>query len=180
MSVFSLRYARAFQQVAASQHLDREHVRQQLGDFSATFQASRELREFLGNPSLEEADKLKVLDAVSSRVGLCPTVRNFIAVLMRHERLGSMDEIVGEYQTLADEANGMAEVEIVSAKPLAEEERTLLQGKAGELAGSNVRVTWTEDASLLGGAVIRLGSRVYDGSVRGQLAQMKQHLAGAR
>jgi len=180
MSVFSLRYARAFQQVAASQNLDRDQVRQQLADFAGTFHASRELREFLSNPSLEEADKLKVLDAVAGRVGLSKTVRNFIAVLMKHERLDAMDEIVLEYQALADEANGIADVEIVSAKPLAEDERNLLQGKAGELAGGGVRVTWSEDAALLGGAVIRLGSRVYDGSVRGQLQQMKQHLAGTQ
>ncbi len=179
MSVFSLRYARAFEQVAAAQHLDGDQVRQQLADFSATFHASRELREFLGNPSLEKEDKLKVLDAVVGRTGISKTVRNFIAVLMDHERLDAMDEIVAEYKTISDEANGIAEVEIVSAKPLDNAERTLLQGKAGELAGSNVRVTWSQDAALLGGAVIRLGSRVYDGSVRGQLQQMKQHLAGA-
>ncbi len=178
MSVFSLRYARAFEQVAAAQHLDRDEVRQQLADFSATFASSRELREFLGNPSLEPADKLKVLDAVAGRVGMSRAVRNFVAVLMDHERLGSLDEIVAEYKTLADEAHGVAEVEIVSAKPLADDERNLLQWKAGELAGSNVRVTWSEDASLLGGAVIRLGSQVFDGSVRGQLQQMKEHLAG--
>ncbi len=86
---------------------------------------------------------------------------------------------MAEYKTISDEANGIAEVEIVSAKPLAEDERNLLQWKAGELAGSDVRVTWSEDASLLGGAVIRVGSQVFDGSVRGQLQQMKEHLAGA-
>ncbi len=179
MSVFSLRYARAFQQVVAAQHLDVNGVRQQLNDFSETLGNSRDLREFLGNPSLEPADKLKVLDAVAVRVGLEKTVRNFIAVLMEHERLGSLDEIVAEFRTISDEANGIAEVQIVSAKPLAEDERNLLQWKAGELAGSNVRVTWSQDASLLGGAVIRLGSQVFDGSVRGQLQQMKEHLAGA-
>ena len=179
MSVFSLRYARAFEQVAAAQHLEGDAVRQQLTDFSATLAVSRDLREFLGNPSLEPSDKLKVLDAVAARVGMSRTVRNFIAVLMEHERLGALDEVVAEYMTLADEARGIAEVEIVSAKALAEDERNLLRWKAGELAGSDVRVTWSEDASLLGGAVIRLGSQVFDGSVRGQLEQMKAHLAGA-
>ena len=105
-------------------------------------------------------------------------VRNFIAVLMDHERLHFLREITEEYGSLADEANGIHEVEITSAKPLSDDERNMLQWKAGELAGTNVRVQWTEDAALLGGAVIRLGSRVYDGSVRGQLQQLKQHLAG--
>ncbi|GAA3757870.1 ATP synthase F1 subunit delta [Terriglobus aquaticus] len=179
MAAFELRYARAFQQVAQAQGLNNDQVRQQLADFSSTLHNSRELREFLSNPSLEQHDKLKVLDAVAGRIGIDKTVRNFLAVLMDHERLGSLDDVVAEYQAMADAANGVAEVEIVSAKPLAEDERNLLQWKAGELAGSNVRVRWSEDASLLGGAVIRLGSRVYDGSVRGQLEQMKEHLAGA-
>lgn len=178
MAAFTLRYARAFQQVASAQNLNVDSVRQQLQDFSGTLENSRELREFLLNPALQQGDKLKVLDAVSARVGLEKPVRNFVAVLMDHGRLESLGEIIAEYSTLADEANGIYEVEIVSAKPLEQRERDLLQWKAGELAGSNVRVTWKEDAALLGGAVIRLGSRVYDGSVRGQLQQMKQHLAG--
>jgi F-type H+-transporting ATPase subunit delta len=179
MAAFELRYARAFQQVTAAQNLNIDAVRAQLVDFAATFDESHDLREFLRNPALPQADKLKLLDAVSARVGLDKTVRNFIAVLMDHGRLSSMREIAAEYSTLADQANGISEVEITSAKPLDEGERNLLQGKASELAGGNVRVTWSQDAELLGGAVIRLGSSVYDGSVRGQLQQLKQHLAGA-
>jgi len=178
MATFTLRYARAFQQVAVAQHLNVDAVRSQLSDFGKTFDDSRELREFLLNPALAQADKLNVLDAIGSRIGLDKPVRNFIAVLMDHDRLHFLTEIVEEYSALADEANGISEVEIVSAKPLSDDERNLLQGKAGELAGGNVRVQWSEDAALLGGAVIRLGSRVYDGSVRAQLQQMKQHLAG--
>ncbi len=178
MATFTLRYARAFQQVAVAQNLNVDAVRTQLADFGKTFDDSRELREFLLNPSLPQADKLKVLDAIGSRIGIEKTVRNFIAVLMDHDRLHFLGEILEEYSTLADEANGIREVEIVSAKPLSDDERNLLQGKAGELAGTKVRVQWSEDAALLGGAVIRLGSRVYDGSVRAQLQGMKQHLAG--
>ena len=179
MATFTLRYARAFQQVTAAQNLNVDSVRTQISDFAETFEASRELREFLLNPSLPQADKLKVLDAVGARVGLDKPVRNFIAVLMDHERLHFLREIAAEFGSLADEAKGIHEVEIISAKALSDDERNLLRWKAGELAGSDVRVQWTEDAALLGGAVIKLGSRVYDGSVRGQLDQMKQHLAGA-
>ncbi len=178
MATFTLRYARAFQQVAIAQNLNVDAVRTQLSDFGKTFDGSRELREFLLNPALPQSDKLGVLDAIGTRVGLDKPVRNFIAVLMDHDRLHFLREIVEEYSALADEASGISEVEIVSAKPLTDDERNLLQGKAGELAGGNVRVQWSEDAALLGGAVIRLGSRVYDGSVRAQLQQMKQHLAG--
>ncbi len=179
MAAFTLRYARAFQQVTSAQNLDLDAVRAQLHDFAGTFEASRELREFLLNPSLQQADKLKMLDAVAGRIGMNKAVRNFIAVLMDHQRLDALDEIIAEYSLLADEAKGISDVEIVSAKPLSDVERNLLKWKAGELAGSDVRVAWRQDESLLGGAIIRLGSRVYDGSVREQLRQMQQHLAGA-
>ena len=179
MATFTLRYARAFQQVTAARDLNVDAVRGQLQDFAGTFDCSRELREFLLNPALPQGDKLKVLDAIAARTGMDKAVRNFVAVLMDHQRLGSLHEIVAEYNVLADKANDISEVESVSAKPLSDEDRNLLQGKARELAGGKVRVAWAEDASLIGGAMIRLGSRVYDGSVRGQLQQMKQHLAGA-
>lgn len=178
MAAFELRYARAFQQVAAAQNLNIDTVRQQVADFAGTLDGSRELREFLLNPALPHEDKVKVLDAVASRVGLDKPVRNFVAVLMDHGRLESLREIAAEFSTIADEANGIAEAEITTAKPLTEEEKQLLGGKAGQLAGSRVRVTWQQDATLLGGAVIKLGSQVYDGSVRGQLQQLKRHLAG--
>jgi F-type H+-transporting ATPase subunit delta len=178
MAAFELRYARAFQQVAAAQKLNIDAVRGQLADFAATFDGSRQLREFLMNPTLSQPDKLKVLDAVAVKVGLDKPVRNFIAVLMDHGRLEFLKEISAEYGVIADEANGISEVEIVSAKQLDTTERTLLEDKASQLAGSKVRVTWAEDAALLGGAVIKVGSQVYDGSVRAQLQQMKAHLAG--
>ena len=179
MAAFELRYARAFQQVTAAQGMNIDAVRSQLADFAATFETSRNLREFLLNPALPQADKLKVLDAIAARVGLDKTVRNFIAVLMDHGRMGSLRDITAEYSSLADEASSIAEVEITSAKPLETNERNLLESKASELAGTKVRVTWSQDAALLGGAVIRLGSSVYDGSVRGQLQGLKAHLAGA-
>lgn len=178
MAAFELRYARAFQQVAAAQNLNIDSIRQQVADFAGTLDSSRDLREFLLNPALAHEDKVKVLDAIAARVGMEKSVRNFVAVLMDHGRLESLREIAAEFSTLADEANGIAEAEITSAKPLSEEEKQLLGGKAGQLAGSRVRVTWQQDPTLLGGAVIKLGSQVYDGSVRGQLQQMKRHLAG--
>jgi F-type H+-transporting ATPase subunit delta len=178
MAAFELRYARAFQQVTAAQGMNIDAVRSQLEDFAATFDNSHNLREFLLNPALPHEDKLKVLDALAARVGLDKTVRNFVAVLMDHGRMHFLRDIAAEYSSLADEANSIAEVEITSAKPLENSERSLLESKASELAGGKVRVTWSEDAALLGGAVIRLGSSVYDGSVRGQLQGMKAHLAG--
>ncbi|MBB5339469.1 ATP synthase F1 subunit delta [Tunturiibacter gelidoferens] len=179
MSVLSLRYAHAFASVAASAHLNAAAAQQQLGDFSGTLAGSHDLREVLMNPSIANEQKLKVLDAIASRIGMFPQVRNFIAVIMDHQRLDELDEILNEYHVLADEQSNVAEAEITSARPLNDQDRAELEAQVAKLAGGRVRATYHQDATLLGGAVVRLGSTVYDGSIRGQLQQLKQKLVNA-
>jgi F-type H+-transporting ATPase subunit delta len=179
MSVLSLRYAHAFASVAASTHIDVTAAQQQLQDFSGTLADSRELREVLMNPSISNEQKLNVLDAIAERIGMFPQVRNFIAVIMRHQRLDELDEILTEYHAVADEQSNMAEAEITSARPLNGDDRIELEAQVAKLAGGRIRATYYQDASLLGGAVVKLGSTVYDGSIRAQLQQLKQKLVNA-
>jgi F-type H+-transporting ATPase subunit delta len=179
MSALTLRYAHAFASVAASNHLDANAAQQQLRDFSETFADSRELREVLMNPSIGNDQKLKVLDAVAGRIGMIPQVRNFLAVIMDHQRLSELNEILTEYHEIADEQSGLAEAEITSAHPLNDEDRVELEAQVAKVAGSRVRATYRQDATLLGGAVVRIGSTVYDGSLRGQFQQIKQKLVNA-
>jgi F-type H+-transporting ATPase subunit delta len=179
MSALTLRYAHAFASVAASKHLDVQAAQQQLRDFSDTFAGSEELREVLMNPSIGGEQKLKVLDAIAGRIGMLAQVRNFLAVIMDHQRLAELNEILAEYHTVADEQAGMAEAEITSAHPLNDEDRVELEAQVAKLAGGRVRATYRQDPTLLGGAVVRIGSTVYDGSLRGQFQQLKQRLVSA-
>jgi F-type H+-transporting ATPase subunit delta len=179
MSALTLRYAHAFASVAASNHLDANAAQQQLHDFSDTLAGSRELREVLMNPSIVNEQKLKVLDAIAGRIGMMGQVRNFLAVIMDHQRLAELDEILTEYHEIADEQSGLAEAEITSARPLNDEDRAELEAQVAKVAGGRVRATYREDATLLGGAVVRIGSTVYDGSLRGQFQQLKQRLVNA-
>lgn len=179
MSVVALRYAHAFASVVVSQNLDANAVQQQLGDFRATFQGSRELREVLADPAIAKDQKLKVLDAIAQKIGMVPQVRNFIAVIMDHDRLGDLGEILDEYAVIADENAGLSEAEIVSAHVLNDEDRAELESQVSRLAGGRIRATYRQDPSLLGGAVVRIGSTVYDGSIRAQLDRLKQQLVGA-
>jgi F-type H+-transporting ATPase subunit delta len=179
MSVLSLRYAHAFASVAASSHLDAAAAQQQLDDFSGTLAGSRELREVLMNPSIATDQKLKVLDAIAGRIGMFPQVRNFLAVIMDHQRLDELAEILAEYHAVADEQSNMAEAEITSAHPLNDHDRKELEVEVAKLAGGRVRATYFQDSTLLGGAVVRIGSTVYDGSIRAQLQQLKQKLVNA-
>ncbi len=180
MAAFAARYARAFAQVVGAMNLDVEAAQQQLGNFSATLSGSRELREVLMNPSLPNQQKLKVVDAIASRLSMAQPVRNFIAVVMDHQRLNDLDGILAEYAAVVDLSAGMTEVEITSARPLADTERTSLLERAASLAGSRINASFHEDSSLLGGAILKIGSTIYDGSVKAQLAGMKQRLTEAR
>ncbi len=179
MSTVSLRYAHAFAAVAAKQHLDVNVAQQQLNDFAGTYANSRDLREILMDPSIPTPQKLKVIDAIAQRLGMFPAVRNFIAVIMEHQRLHELAEILTEYHTIADEQSHMAEAEITSAHPLNDQDRADLEVHVTKLAGGRIRATYHQDPTLLGGAIVRIGSTVYDGSIRAQLQSLKQKLINA-
>jgi F-type H+-transporting ATPase subunit delta len=151
-----------------------------LDDFVETLEASAELRDVLADPSIPEPQKLNVLDAIAAKSGMSKTVRNFIAVIAHHQRLHELRGMVEAYASIADEASSVAEVEIVSAQPLDEKNRKLLEEKISTLTGlQQVHATYSEDATLLGGAVVTIGSTVYDGSIRAQLQQLKARLIAA-
>jgi F-type H+-transporting ATPase subunit delta len=173
------RYARAFAEVVEAAKLDASATQQQLGDFAATLVGSSELRELLGNPSIEMVKKLKVVDAIAARLKMFPQVRNFVAVILDHQRLGELDEILAAYHELADEHAGAVEAKITSFRELDAQDKAGLEAQIEKLARARVRATYAQDASLLGGAVVEIGSTVYDGSVRAQLQTLKQRLVNA-
>lgn len=179
MSVVALRYAHAFADVTQSRRLDVAAVERQLGDFNATLSGSQDLREVLMNPSITRAQKLKVIDAIAGRLGMATEARNFLAVIIDHQRLPELGDILAEYHAIADEQSGLVEAEITSAHNLTADDRAELESQVEKLAGGRVRTTYRQDAALLGGAVVRIGSTVYDGSIRAQLQQLKKRLVSA-
>ena len=178
-SVFAPKYAHAFANAAAAAGLDVNTAQQQMRDFAETLNGSAELREVLMDPSIPADQKLAVVDALAERLGMYREVRNFVAVIIDHQRLGEFGEIVAEYHRVADASLGVADVAITSARELNGDDRHELEQQVAKLAGSRIRVKYSQDATLLGGAVVTIGSTVYDGSVRGQLQQMKQALITA-
>jgi F-type H+-transporting ATPase subunit delta len=180
MAAVDLRYARALAAVISDQKLDVVAAQGQLNGFVETLEASAELREVLEDPSIPEPQKLGVLDAIATKLGMSKTVRNFIAVIAHHNRLHELREMIRAYATIADETLSVVEAEIVSAHPLDASNRKLLEEKISKLTGfQQVHTTYSEDATLLGGAVVTIGSTVYDGSIRAQLQQLKARLVAA-
>ncbi len=180
MSVFAARYARALADVVLDAKLNTAEVEQQLEDFAATFAGSKDLRELLLNPSISAQKRVAILDKINSRVGCGPQVRNFLAVLIRHVRLGALAEILEEYREEMNRRLSISNAEVVTARPLEDHERSELEGQVSVLAGHNkVNATFREDKSLIGGAIVRLGSTIYDGSVRGRLERLKERLVSS-
>ncbi len=175
----ALRYARAFADVAEAARVDLGATQRQLQEFADTVAGSRDLLELLESPSIEQASKLKVLDAVASRLGMFAQVRNFLAVIIDHHRLAELNDIIAEYRDIADRDSGAVEAKITTARPLNDADRAQLEAQITRMAGANLRATYAQDPSLLGGAVVEIGSTIYDGSVRAQLQQLKQRMAGA-
>jgi F-type H+-transporting ATPase subunit delta len=176
MSAFAARYARALADVIESGKLNSAQALQQLDDFTATFEGSKDLQEVLLNPGLPAKKRVAILDAVNRRVGVGPKVRNFLAILIEHERLAALPEILEEFRLEMNRRLGISEAQIISSRRLDGEERSALENQAAVLAGNQVRATFREDPSLIGGVIVRIGSTVYDGSVRGRLARLKDML----
>ena len=179
MSVFAARYARALADVVLEAKLNPAEVLQQLEDFAATFAGSKELREVLLNPSLPTAKRVAILDAVNRRIGCGPKVRNFLAVLISRERLAALSEIVEEYRLEMNRRLQISDAEVLTARPLQDQERAKLEREVAELAGTRVNATFLEDKSLIGGAIVRIGSTIYDGSVRGRLERLRERLVSS-
>jgi F-type H+-transporting ATPase subunit delta len=178
MSLFAARYARAFTESVEASKLDPAEVSRQLGDFSAAWEESPELRQFFESPAFPPTQKVAFLDKLNEKMGLTALVRNFLAVLIDHDRIDAVSEVIESYRREMDERQGIFEVKIVSARPLAEGERRQLEAQVGEVAGGRVKANYREDKNLLGGAIVTIGSTVYDGSMRGRLDRLKEQLVG--
>lgn len=176
MANFAARYARAFADVVLGDRIPADQVNAQLNDFLSTLNGSADLRQALFNPALSAEVRVRVIDALAPRLHLTREVRNFLAVLLRHDRMSAIEEIVAEYRAEMDRRQGISEVEVISARRLDDDERSQMEQQAARLAGTQVRARFREDNGLIGGAVVRIGSTIYDGSVRGRLDRMKQEL----
>jgi F-type H+-transporting ATPase subunit delta len=177
MSAFAARYARAFADVVLAAKLDPTQVEQQLNDFAATFEGSKDLQELLLNPSLPAARRVSILDLVNRKIGCSKVVRNFLAVLISHERLHALHEILPEFRAEMNRRLSISDAEVITARALDPQERLTLEKKVAELAGTRVNATFRQDKALIGGAIVRIGSTIYDGSVRGRLERLKERLA---
>ena len=177
MAEVNSRYARALVDAVYGMKLDGRAVVQQLGAMVDLVRQTPDLRRVWENPAIPAAQKRRLLDAIAGREGVVKAVRNFVAVLIDHRRIAALPEIARQVEVEMDRRLGLAEAAVTSARELSPDERRQLETQMERLTGKKVRARYAIDAKLLGGAVVRLGSTIYDGSVRGQLQKIKERLS---
>ncbi|MGH9784744.1 MAG: ATP synthase F1 subunit delta [Terriglobia bacterium] len=180
-STVSLRYARALVDAILGQRAGvaasaAESIAAELEAFQALLEENPELRILFATPAISTSKKRVVLAELTPRLGVTPLTRNFLNVVTQHDRMNLLAEIAAAFRTLLDERLGVAVAEITTARPLEETEKQALAGALGARTGLEVRMKYSLDPAVIGGAVARVGSTIYDGSVRGQLERLRAGL----
>jgi F-type H+-transporting ATPase subunit delta len=177
MSIVVSRYARAFADVVAGQKMEPARAREELASMVEVLAAAPHLRRVWETPSIPAEQKRRLLDEVVKRTGASRWTRNFLAVLVDRRRIGLLPQIARQFEREMDSRLGLAEAHITSSRELDAAGKQRLEKEVEKLTGKKVRALYDCDPALLGGAVVRIGSTIYDGSVRGQLTRLKQQLS---
>lgn len=171
------RYAAALADVVTARGEARQ-VQEELSAWELMMQSNEGLLEVFRNPTVPYDQKRKVLTALIGRARVRPTTANFLQVLLQNHRLIDLGEINKRFAQVLDERAGVVSAEVTTARPVPESSQQALRAKLSSLTGKEVRLSFKTDEELIGGMVTRIGSTIYDGSVRNQLELAKEKLAG--
>jgi F-type H+-transporting ATPase subunit delta len=171
------RYASALADVVL-EHGEAAEVQEELIAWEKMLQANPMLEEVLRNPTIALDKKRAVLTKLIDRAKPRPTTANFLKVLLQNQRLTELGEINKKFAELLDERAGMVAATVTTARSVPENAQQSLHAKLLTLTGKKVRINFATDPELIGGLVTRIGSTVYDGSVRNHLQQIKVKMAG--
>ena len=176
MKSASLQYANALADIAIAQKAA-EEVTQQLTGFGALYAESAELRNFLASPAVAREAKHRVIEKLLARVGGSRILRNFLLVVADHQRTHVLPEMIAAFQEVMRERQGIAEAQISSAVALNALQKAEMEFTLERLTGKRVEAKFSLEPALLGGAVVRVGDTVYDGSLRSRLNELRARLA---
>jgi F-type H+-transporting ATPase subunit delta len=135
-----------------------DQVKVELAAFAAMIRESADLHAFLSNPSIARASKHAAIEELVARMGASRTLRNYLFVIVDQRRAGLLPEIEQAFSALLDARRGITEATVTSAADLTVKDRAELD---------------KTDPALIGGAVVKIGSTIYDGSVRAQLDRLR-------
>jgi F-type H+-transporting ATPase subunit delta len=171
------RYATALADVVTARG-EAQEVQRELAAWAEMMQANQQLLEVFRNPTIPYEQKRKVLNVLIERSRVRPTTANFLQVLLQNHRLAELSEVNKRFAQILDERSGVVSAEVITARPVEQSSQDALRSKLAAMTGKSVRMSFTTDEDLIGGIVTRIGSTIYDGSVRNQLQQVRERLAG--
>jgi F-type H+-transporting ATPase subunit delta len=172
----SLQYATALADIVLEQGAA-EPARKQLEDFRAAYAESAELRNFLGSPAISRDAKHGVIEKLVARLGASKIIRNFLFVMADNQRIHLLPGITDTFELVLRQRQGVAEADVTSAVDLNEGQKAALVKTLERLSGKKIQAKYSLEPELLGGAVVRIGDTIYDGSVRKRLNQLRAQLA---
>lgn len=169
-------YAEAFLQVCESRG-ETDQAIEQARELLVLWHSSSDLREAMASPVIEVGAKKSALAALFGKA-LSPAFLNLLKLLADRQRIGFLDAVLERLLELYREQRGIALATVTSATPLSDDQQTLLVDKIKAVAGTDrVEVNHQQDAALIGGFVLRVGSKVIDASLAGQIRRLGLELA---
>ncbi|MBI3438014.1 MAG: F0F1 ATP synthase subunit delta [Proteobacteria bacterium] len=172
------RYAQAVFELARDAK-STDAVEQDFAKFGAAWKESSDLRQVARSPLIAPEDKARALTAVAAKIGISDLGRKAIGVAALNRRAAELPAIAAAYRTLIARERGARQVEIVSARPLADSEKNAIIEAVGKSLGSKVEAETRVDDSLIGGFVVRAGSKQFDASVKAKLDTLRLALKSA-
>ncbi|MDQ6788374.1 MAG: ATP synthase F1 subunit delta [Acidobacteriota bacterium] len=169
------RYAVALADVVTKTN-DASGVQNELKQWEIMTNSNTDLLEVFNNPSIQQENKEKVLESLIERVKPSKTTANFLRVLLRNGRLTDISEINRKFASVLEERSGGVSAQITSARPLTEAQKTEIKINLEKMTGMRISPNFATDDTIIGGVVTRIGSTVYDGSVKTQLENLKQQM----
>ena len=154
-------------------------VQKELLEWGSMIASHSLLREALGNPTVPYEQKRNLLRELITRSKVLPTTASFLQVLLQNQRLSEIGEVNKRFALILDQRAGVVAAEVTTARQISPASVQALHGTLASVTGKTVRLTFVNDQELIGGMIVRVGSTVYDGSVRNQLSQVGRQLAGS-
>jgi F-type H+-transporting ATPase subunit delta len=171
------RYASALFDLAKEEGKISE-VEDDLGIFQRLYDESVDLVRLIRSPVIPADDQSRALTEILSRAGVRPLAQNFFKLLSRNRRLFAAPDMVRAFRALAAQSRGEVAAEVTSAHPLSDSLAQELRDALKASVGKDVRLSTKVDPSLLGGLIVKLGSRMVDSSLRTKLTSLRLSLKG--
>jgi F-type H+-transporting ATPase subunit delta len=171
------RYASALFELAAEEK-SADQIGEQLAAFGAAIDESDELKSLVRSPVYSSEDQIAAIDGIAQKIGMNGSALNFLRLVAKNRRLSALPDMIRGYSALLSQSKGEIAGEVVSAEPLSAQQLKDLKAALKSSLGSEVALSTRVDSSILGGLIVKVGSRMMDNSLKTKLQNLKVAMKG--